>query len=54
MQIGEINPMLRQRNDARIWEDGSCVCHEQQEDDDVEDQHVQGTPQSLMQPRVHY
>ena len=54
MQIWEIDPMLRQRNDPRIWEDCPRMRHEQQEDDDVEDQHVQSPPQRLVQPSVHY
>ena len=54
MEIWKIDSVLRQWNDARIWEYGSGVRHEEHEDDDVEDDHVQRAPQRLVKPGVHY
>ena len=53
MEIRKVDPVLREWYDARIWEDGSGVRHEQHEDDHVEEQHVDGPPKRVVEPRVH-
>ena len=45
--------MLRQRHDTGIRENGSCVCHEEQKNDDVKENDVDGAPKRFVQPGVH-
>lgn len=53
VKIREVYSVLRQWDDARIWEYSSGVRHEEHEDDHVEEDHVQGAPQRLVKPSVH-
>lgn len=44
VQIGEVHARLRNGNRARIGEDRLQMGHAQQEDDRIEADHVDGTP----------
>merc|ERR1719350_849215 len=45
--VREIDPMFRERHDARVTEDSPRVGHEQQQDHRVEKYHMQTPPQTV-------
>ena len=44
---------MRQGHNSGIRENGSCVCHEEQKNDDVKENDVDGAPKRFVQPGVH-
>lgn len=45
MGIGKVDSVLGQRHDTRVGKDCSAVRHEQEEHNQVEQDHVEGTPE---------
>ena len=51
--VGEVNPVAGEGHDAGVREDRARVRHEQQEDEEVEGDHVEAAPQAARHRLQH-